>query len=179
MAEAKAKKLDTTRRAVPFDKADTGTVKAAKAVPPQVIVKTLSKATRPLLVVGSNLADGQYDRVAKLASKMAGVAATGKSLKPLLERGVNATYVNLHALCGYLTDEKWGGLDGNGRYDVCVFVGHVYYHASHLIRGLANFSDVKVVCIDRYYYPAADLTFGNLSEEDFEKALDAVMEAME
>jgi len=178
MAEAKAK-LDTTRRAVPFDKADTGTVKAAKAVPPQVIAKTLAKAARPLLVVGSNLTDAQYDRVAKIASKMAGVAATGSSLRPLLKRGVNATYVNLHALCGYLTDEAWSGLDGNGRYDVCVFVGHLYYHASPLIRGLANFSDVKVVCIDRYYYPAADLTFGNLSEEDFERALDAVVEAME
>ena len=179
MAETKEKKLDTTRRAVPFDKGDTGSVKAAKAMPPQVSAKMLSKAERPLLVVGSNLTDAQYDMVAKFAPKMAGVAATGKSLKPLLKRGVDATYVNLYALAGYIADERWQGFDKKGKYDVCVFVGHIYYFASHIIRGLVNFTDVRVVSIDRYYYPAAHITFGNLSDDDFMRALDAVLEAME
>ncbi|MHC1597287.1 MAG: CO dehydrogenase/acetyl-CoA synthase complex subunit epsilon [Methermicoccaceae archaeon] len=177
--QTKPKKLDTTRRAVPFDKGDTGSVKPAKAMLPQVMAKTISKAGRPLLVVGSNLTEPQYDIVARFAPKMAGVAATGRSLKPLLERGVDATYVNLYALEGYIADSRWQGFDYKGGYDTCVFVGHLYYYASHIIRGLVNFTDVKVVSIDRYYYPAAHMTFGNLSDEDFERALEAVLEAME
>ncbi len=171
-----AKELDTTRNAVPFDKANIPGPKMAKAVKAEVAGKFISKAKRPLLIVGTAGGDdGVIEIVRTMAEKGIPVAATGSSLKRLKEEGIDATYVNLHALVSYLKDPDWKGFDGKGGYDTTIFLGHTYYYASQLMSTLKNFTKIKIISIDRHYHPNAGQSFGNLKPDDFIKALDVVV----
>ncbi len=171
-----SKELDTTRNAVPFDKANIPGPKMAKAVKAEVAGKFISKAKRPLLIVGTAAGDdGVIEIVRTMAGKGIPVAATGSSLKRLNEEGIDATYVNLHALVSYLQDSDWKGFDGKGGYDTTIFLGHTYYYASQLMSTLKNFTKIKVISIDRHYHPNAGQSFGNLKPEDFIRALDVVV----
>ncbi|MBA1341474.1 MAG: Acetyl-CoA decarbonylase/synthase complex subunit epsilon [ANME-2 cluster archaeon] len=170
------KELDTTKNAVPFDKANIPGPKMAKAVKAEVAGKFISKAKRPLLIVGTAACeDGVIEIVRSMAEKGIPVAATGSSLKRLKEEGIDATYVNLHALVSYLKDPDWKGFDGKGGYDTTIFLGHTYYYASQLMSTLKNFTKIKVISIDRHYHPNAGQSFGNLKPDDFIRALDVVV----
>jgi acetyl-CoA decarbonylase/synthase complex subunit epsilon len=169
------KTVDTTKRAVPFDKANVPGPKMAKPVKADLAGKIISKAKRPLLIVGTPGADTGLPEIIKtFNSKSIPVAATGSCLKALKQADVEATYVNLHALVSYLKDPKWKGFDGNGNYDTAIFIGHTYYYASQLMSTLKNFTTVKVISIDRHYHPNAQLSFGNLNDDDFRTALKIV-----
>lgn len=170
------KELDTTRNAVPFDRANIPGPKMAKTVKAEVAGKFISKAERPLLIVGTAAGDdGVIEIVRSMAEKGIPVAATGSSLKRLKEEGIDATYVNLHVLVSYLKDPDWKGFDGKGGYDTTIFLGHTYYFASQLMSMLKNFTKIKIISIDRHYHPNAQQSFGNLKPEDFIKALDVVV----
>ena len=172
----KDKELDTTRNAVPFDRANVPGPKMAKAVKAEVSGKFISKAKRPLLIVGTAAVDnGVIEIVRSMAEKGIPVAATGSSMKHLKEEGIGANYVNLHVLVSYLKDPDWKGFDGNGGYDTAIFLGHTYYYASQLMSTLKNFTKIKIISIDRHYHPNAHQSFGNLTPEDFIKALDVVV----
>jgi len=65
-----AKELDTTRNAVPFDKANIPGPKMAKAVKAVVAGKFISKAKRPLLIVGTAAGDdGVIEIVRSMSEK--------------------------------------------------------------------------------------------------------------
>ncbi|MCL7414832.1 MAG: CO dehydrogenase/acetyl-CoA synthase complex subunit epsilon [ANME-2 cluster archaeon] len=171
-----AKVLDTTRNAVPFDRANVPGPKMAKAVQAEMAGKLISKAKRPLLIIGSAISEeGIVDVIKSMAEKGIPVAATGSSLKRLKDEGIEASYVNLHALVSYLKDPNWKGFDGNGGYDTAIFLGHTYYYASQLMSTLKNFTKIKIISIDRHYHPNAQQSFGNLKPEDFIRALDVVI----
>ncbi len=168
--------LDTTKNAVPFDRANIPGPKMAKAIKAEVAGKLISKARRPLLIVGTvGGDDGVIDVVKRMAEKGIPVAATGNSIKRLKEEGIDATYVNLHALVSYLKDPDWKGFDGEGGYETTIFLGHTYYYASQLMSTLKNFTKIKIISIDRHYHPNAQQSFGNLKPDDFLKALDIVV----
>lgn len=171
-----AKEPDTTRNAVPFDRANIPGPKMAKAITAEMAGKLISKASRPLLIIGTAGADdGVIEVVKRMAEKGIQVAATGNSIKRLKEEGIDAAYVNLHALVSYLKDPGWKGFDGKGGYDTTIFLGHTYYYASQLMSTLKNFTQIKIISIDRHYHPNAQQSFGNLKPDDFLKALDKVV----
>jgi len=171
--------VDTTKRAVPFDRANVPGPKTAKPIRAELAGKLISKAKRPLLVVGTSSADEgipAYIRI--MADNGIPVAATGSCLGELKKEGINAVYVNLHALVSYLKDPKWSGFDGSGNYDTAIFLGHTYYYASQLMSTLKNFSSVKVISIDRHYHPNASMSFGNLKKKEFLQALEIVTDQL-
>ncbi len=171
------KVIDTTRQAVPFNTGNIPGPKMARAVMPAVPGKMLVKAKRPLLIVGSEIDDGDVlARVVTLGKAGIQIASVGDSYKYLADKGLDAHYVNMHALASYLCDPNWKGLDGKGNYDLVVFFGITYYYASQAISALKNFSNIKVISIDRYYHPNADMSFGNLKDDVFLEALDEVIE---
>ena len=173
---ADEKVIETTRQAVPFETGNIPGPKMAKAVLPQVPGKMLAKAKRPLLIVGSKIHD--KDVLAKaVAIGRAGIpiAAVGNAYTSLGDKGLDVHYANMHALASYLCDPDWRGLDGKGGYDLVVFFGITYYYASQAISALKNFSNIKVISIDKYYHPNADMSFGNLKDDVFLAALDEVI----
>ncbi|WP_292487233.1 CO dehydrogenase/acetyl-CoA synthase complex subunit epsilon [Methanohalobium sp.] len=153
--------------------------KNAKPVQPKVAAKTISKAKRPLMVVGADLLKNKevLDRAVTIA-KTAGipVAATGHSIKELVDKGVSAKYINIHSLGLYLCDPNWEGLDGNGCYDMAIILGHKKYYINQVLSGLKNFTNLKTISIDKHYLQNATMSFGNLSDEKHLEALDELIE---
>jgi acetyl-CoA decarbonylase/synthase complex subunit epsilon len=171
--------VDTTRNAIPFDRANITGPKSARPTKADVAGKLIAKAKRPLLIAGTSAGDeGVLEIVKVMAEKGIPVASTGSSMKRFAQAGIKAKYVNLHALVSYLKDPNWKGFDGKGGYDTAIFLGHTYYHASQLISTLKNFSSINVISIDRYYHPNAKQSFGNLKKEDHVKALHEVADQL-
>ncbi len=176
---AAEKVIDTTRQAVPFDTGNIPGPKMAKAVMPAVPGKMLARAKRPLLIVGSEVHDKDVlARAVAIGKTGIQIAAVGNSYTSVGDKGLDAHYVNMHALASYLCDPDWKGLDGKGNYDLVVFFGITYYYASQAISALKNFSNIKVISIDKYYHPNADMSFGNLKDDVFIAALDEVIKEL-
>ncbi len=174
--EKPEKTIDTTRQAVPFDTGNIPGPKTARAVMPSVSGKLLARAKRPLLIVGSQVhSEEMLSKVIAIGKKGITIAAVGNSYRSLFDKGLDVHYINLHALASYLCDPSWKGFDGKGNYDVVAFFGITYYYASQAISALKNFSKIKVISIDKYYHPNADISFGNLKNDVFMEALDEVI----
>lgn len=155
-------------------------VKTSKAITTEVAAKLISKAKKPLLVVGTGVLDPEIlDRAVKIAkAKNISIAATGTSMPGFVDKDVNAKYINLHQLGFYLTDPNWPGLDGNGNYETIILLGHKKYYINQVLSATKNFSDVKSISIDRNYIQNATMSFGNLSKADHIAALDEVIDLL-
>jgi acetyl-CoA decarbonylase/synthase complex subunit epsilon len=166
--------VDTTRNTKLFT---TYGVKTSKAITTEVAAKLISKAKRPLLVVGTAALNPEVlDRAIKIAkAKNIQIAATGSSMPGFVGKDVNAKYINVHALGFYLTDPNWPGLDGNGNYDTIITLGFKKYYINQVLSAVKNFSDVKSISIGKDYVQNATMSFGNLSKEDHIAALDEVI----
>jgi acetyl-CoA decarbonylase/synthase complex subunit epsilon len=169
--------VDTTKNTKLFTSYGVTT---AKATTPEIAAKLISKAKRPLLVVGTKVLDPELlDRAVKIAQKAnIPIAATGSSMPGFVDKDVDAKYINLHQLGFYVTDEAWPGLDGKGTYDTLIVLGHIKYYINQVLSGTRNFSKVKAIAIDRSYIQNATMSFGNLSKADHYAALDELIEAL-
>ncbi len=169
--------VDTTKNTKLFT---TYGVKTSKAISTEIAAKLISKAKRPLFVVGTGVLDPDVlDRAVKIAkAKNIPIAATGSSMIGFVDKGVNAKYINLHALGFYLTDPNWPGFDGNGNYDTIILLGHKKYYINQVLSATKNFSDVKAISIDKSYIQNATMSFGNLSRADHIAALDEVIDLL-
>ena len=169
--------VDTTKNTKLFT---TYGVKTSKAISTEIAAKLISKAKKPLFVVGTGVLDPEVlDRAVKISkAKNIPIAATGSSMIGFVDKGVNAKYINLHALGFYLTDPNWPGLDGNGNYDTIILLGHKKYYINQVLSATKNFSDVKAISIDKSYIQNATMSFGNLSKADHIAALDELINAL-
>ncbi|MCQ1535158.1 CO dehydrogenase/acetyl-CoA synthase complex subunit epsilon [Methanosarcina sp. KYL-1] len=169
--------VDTTKNTKLFT---TYGVKTSKAITTEIAAKMISKAKRPLFVIGTaGLTPEVLDRAVKIA-KAANlpIAATGSSMLGFVDKDVDAKYINVHQLGFYLTDPNWPGLDGNGNYDTIITLGHYKYYINQVLTATKNFTNVKSISIDKNYIQNATMSFGNLSREDHIAALDEVIDLL-
>ncbi|MDD2440195.1 MAG: CO dehydrogenase/acetyl-CoA synthase complex subunit epsilon [Methanosarcinaceae archaeon] len=166
--------VDTTKNTRLFT---TYGVSTSRAINPNMAAKMISKAKRPLLVVGAGVLNPELlDRAVAIAQKAnLPIAATGSSLPGFVDKDVDANYINLHQLGFYLTDPDWPGLDGKGNYDTIIVLAFKRYYINQVLSGTRNFSKVKAISIDRNYIQNATMSFGNLSKEDHYAALDELI----
>ncbi len=170
------KTIDTTRQAVPFDTGNVPGPKTARAVMPAVSGKMLAKAKRPLLIVGSQVHEEEVlSKAVALGKEGFQIAAVGNAYTSLGNKGLDVHYANMHALASYLCDPNWKGFDGKGNYDLVAFFGVTYYYASQAISAIKNFSKIRIISMDKYYHPNADMSFGNLKKDVFIAALDEII----
>ncbi|ETA66856.1 MAG: anaerobic carbon-monoxide dehydrogenase, complex subunit epsilon [Methanolobus sp.] len=146
----------------------------AKPVNPNVAGKLITKAKRPLMVVGSEILKDEklVEKTIAIARKGVPVAATGHSITALVDKDIGAKYINVHSLGHFLGDKNWGGLDGQGSYDTILFIGHKKYYLNQVLAGIKNFTDLKTIAIERNFMQNATLSFGNLKPEVYLEALD-------
>lgn len=178
--------IDTTKNTRMYT---TFGIKSATPLKIGVAAKLISKAKRPLLVVGAGILEDELLKRAILLGKLGitqastpsalPIAATGDSLKGFAETDVDASYVNLHSLAQFMADPNWAGLDGGGSYDLAIFLGHKKYYLNQVLSGFKNFIPIRTMAIDRYYIQNASMSFGNLSVEDHLQALDELIEKIE
>jgi acetyl-CoA decarbonylase/synthase complex subunit epsilon len=167
--------VDTTKNTLMYT---TWGTKTAKPVNPNVAAKLISKAKKPLLVAGAEIVDNEQlaQRAIAIGKKGVQIAATGHAITIFHGKGVNAKYINIHALAHYLGDKNWKGLDGQGSYDMILFLGHKKYYLDQVLSGFKNFSDLKTIAIERHFMQNATLSFGNLRPEVHVEALDEFIE---
>ncbi|MGQ9551186.1 MAG: CO dehydrogenase/acetyl-CoA synthase complex subunit epsilon [Candidatus Bathycorpusculaceae bacterium] len=169
----------------PWQKAEiAGPKKALLILKPELVAAMVKKAKRPLLVVG-HLAAEAYSEDAKMIdyairiSNAGGiqVVATAHIVSEFVKRGFNsAVSMTAMDIGERLADSEWSGLDGNGPYDLALFMGLPYYMGFVILSGLKHFSTkLKTVSLDRFYNPHASWSFPNLSVKDWKDNLETVV----
>lgn len=149
---------------------------SAKPIKPIVAAKMLSKAKRPLLVVGSRITrDDLLDKAIAIHEAGIPVVATGSAIKAFVDKGVDVAYMNLTSVTTYLQDSEWKGLDGEGTYDTVAYLGHLQYYLAQQHSSLKNFSDITTISLEGFYAQNASMSFGHMNEKQHTEYLDEVI----
>jgi acetyl-CoA decarbonylase/synthase complex subunit epsilon len=171
--------------AEPWQKAETaGPTKALVITKPEVVVAMVKKAKRPILIVGHEAAETEIEgkkpldyaiRISK-AGKIP-VVATAHIVGEFVKKGFQpAAFMPAVDIGNRLVDPEWKGLDGNGQYDLAMFMGITYYMEWVIFSGLKHFGqNLITISLDRYYHPQASWAFPNLPEKDWVQNLEVII----
>ena len=133
--------VDTTKNTKLFTSYGVST---SKTVAPEMAAKLISKAKRPLLMVGTLALDPEIlDRVVKI-SKTANIpiAATGSSLAALADKDVDAKYINAH-IEEIIKSANTIMAEGKKILDSAIIIKET--HINTLINKIANFKITKII----------------------------------
>ncbi len=175
-------------RMIPGQTAEIAGPKKAFVFPkPEVAASMIKRAKRPLFVIGSDgvrieTKDGNLvDTAMRLLKKSLTVVATGHLVGEFRKKGADGAHgMPLMNLGDRLRDPNWEGFDGDGAYDLVVFVGIPYYMEWLVLSGLKNFAqDLRTVSLDRSYQPNASWSLGTMPEEDWKEVLDVIISNIE
>jgi len=171
--------------AEPWQKAEIpGPTKALVITKPEVVVAMVKKAKRPILVVGHEAAETEIKdkRLLDYATRLSQVGkiplvATAHTVGEFVKKGFQpAASMPAVDVANRLVDSEWKGLDGNGQYDLVMFMGITYYLEWVLFSGLKHFGqNLKTISLDKYYHPNASWSFPNLSNEDWAQSLEVII----
>jgi len=165
-----------------------GPKKAMVITKPEVAAVMIKKAKRPIMIVGHKAAEIAFedkkliDFVIELARKAKiPIVATAHITSEFLIRGYKPDgWMPAVDIGNRLTDPAWTGLDGNGPYDLALFLGLPYYMEWTILNGLKHFAPhVKTVTLDNVYQPNASWSFPNISLEDWFENLKVIIEKVE
>jgi len=172
-------------KAEPWQKAEiAGPKKALLILKPEVVVAVVKKAKRPILVVGHLAAQDYSDDVKMVdyAIRMSRTAkipvvATAHITTEFISRGFQpAGAMPAVDIGNRLKDPEWKGLDGEGPYDLAMFMGLPYYMEFVILAGLKHFStNLKTISLDRFYNPHASWSFPNLSVKDWNESYEIIL----
>lgn len=171
--------------AEPWQKAEiSGPSRALVITKPEVVVAMIKKAKRPILIVGHETAETEIqdkklmDYAIRLseAGKIPTVA-TAHVVGEFVKKGFQpAASMSAVDIANRLVDSDWKGLDGNGQYDLAMFMGITYYMEWVIFSGLKHFGqNLKTISLDKYYQPHASWSFPNLSIEDLGQSLETII----
>ena len=172
-------------RAEPWQTAEiAGSMRALPITNPEVVVTAVKRSKRPVLVVGheaveEDLTDGKpIDYAIQMAELVkVPIVATAHIIGEFSQRGFQkASWMPVVDIANRLKDPEWRGLDGQGPYDLALFMGLQYYLEWVILSGLKHFAPhVKTVSLDRYHQPHANWSFSNMTIEDWERQLKAIV----
>ncbi|MEM3356442.1 MAG: CO dehydrogenase/acetyl-CoA synthase complex subunit epsilon [Candidatus Bathyarchaeia archaeon] len=162
-----------------------GPKKAIVITKPEVAAAMIKKAKRPILIVGHKASETELgdkklvDYIIELATKAKiPVVATAHSVNEFLKREYHpAGWMPAVDIGNRLVDSGWSGLDGNGPYDLALFVGLPYYMEWTILSGLKHFApNLKTITLDNVYHPNASWSFPNISVKDWIESLKVITE---
>jgi acetyl-CoA decarbonylase/synthase complex subunit epsilon len=165
-----------------------GPKKAAIFPSADVVISMIRKASRPLFVIGSEATqistnDGDLiDTAVRLLNNPSfTVVATGHLISEFMKRkNQNAHSMQLMNLGDRLRDPNWSGFDGNGPYDLVVFVAFPYYLEWLVLSGLKNFVwNLNTISLDNTYQPNAAWSIGMMPEREWKDTLEKIVSALE
>jgi acetyl-CoA decarbonylase/synthase complex subunit epsilon len=144
----------------------------------------VKKAKRPLLIVGHEAAEIEIGdkKLLDFAIRISEVGkipvvATAHIVGEFVKKGFQvAASMPAIDIAYRLVDSEWKGLDGNGQYDLAMFMGITYYMEWLIFSGLKHFGqNLKTISLDRYYHPQASWSFPNLPEKDWAQNLEVII----
>lgn len=174
-------------KAVPWDEAEVRGPKLAYTITPENCGRMLRKVKRLLIVVGGNILDGEYEKVdmvhilERIAKKTSATLAISAGVFRAFQGYDGEKYaVNVESLVDRLRDERWKGFDGKGGYDFILFSGGLYPFQSMMLATLKHFApNLRTLTIERYYHPNAEFSFKDLSFEEWQKGLEALLKSLD
>ena len=161
----------------PWQCAEIATSKKANPImKPEIAAAMIKKASRPLLIVGSNATERFMEGkpliefiidLAKAGNLQ--VNATAHMVGEFIKRGYTpASFMNAMEISQRVGDPTWMGLDGKGHPDLVMYVGMPYYMEALILAGLKHFApDLKTMTLDNMYHVHASWSFPNASLEDW------------
>lgn len=135
----------------------------------------LGKAKRPLMIMGPLINNSTAQAFAiKIAEKYnIPIVSTGNAFKSLKKAGVKSKFYGVVEIVNLLQDPDWKGIDGEGQYDLVVFIGVIYYLGSQGLSTLKHFAPhLKTLTLCKYFHSNADASFPNLKDEEWLKYLE-------
>ena len=171
-------------RAEPWQTAEiAGPKKAFLITKPDVVVAMIKRANRPILIIG-HLAtdfDSEYGKMIGYAVRIGKlgvpVVATAHTTNEFIKKGFQPT-VSMSAMDigNRLSDPSWNGLDGEGPYDLALFMGLPYYMEFVILSSLKHFSrNLKTISLGRFYNPHATWSFPNLSVKTWVESSETIL----
>jgi len=155
---------------------------------PNVAAAMISKAKRPLLVIGSDAKKIETDEgdlidsaILIMNNNNCTVVATGHLVGEFRKRGFEDAFsMSIFVLGQRISDPNWNGFDGKGPYDTVVFAGFPYYVEWLVESGLKNFAQkVRTISLDRTYQPNAEWSLGWMPKPDWREAISIIVRKME
>jgi len=164
-----------------------GPKKALVFAKPEVVVTTIQRSKRPLLVVGHDIINNEVGEEAiNLIIRIANesnvpVVATAHVRSEFVKKGFNpAAWMSLVDFANRLQDKEWKGLDGAGNYDLVLFVGIPYPMGWLIFSSLKHFSsDLTTASLDGFYQPNATCSFSNLPAKKWIENLRLIANALQ
>jgi len=162
-----------------------GPKKAHVITKPAVVVAMIKRAKRPVLVVGHKAAETELGeekaidliiRFAKAAEIP--VVATAHIVGEFIKRGFHpAAWMPAMDIANRLKDSEWEGVDGEGQYDLALFMEMPYYMEWLVLSGLKHFAykHLTTISLDRFYQPHATWSFPNMKIEGWKKNFEEIV----
>jgi len=144
----------------------------ASVWPPEMAALTIKQSKNPLFVMGSllnNIPEEIAEKSLEIAKKRnITVVATGGSSLTLTKLNHKSRVIGVVELINNLKNPEWKGFDGKGNYDLVCFIGVPYYIGSQGLSTLKNFAPhIKTLTLCRFMHPNADMSYPNMSYEEW------------
>jgi acetyl-CoA decarbonylase/synthase complex subunit epsilon len=173
-------------RPVPWQTGEICGPESAKSLTKsEVLKRDLSKAKKPLLIVGSEAVAEKHGKgdmidyaIALSNARKMPIVATGGAIKAFIDKGfTGAKSMGAMELASRLQDADWKGPHGNGPYDMILIYGIPYYMQWTLLSAVMNFgTHLTAIALGRYYQPHAKWSFPNMKEKQYHEILDEILE---
>jgi acetyl-CoA decarbonylase/synthase complex subunit epsilon len=161
----------------PWQCAEIAATKKANPIQkPEIAVAMIQRATRPIIIAGSNLTERfmegrpAIDFIIDLAkASNVPVIATAHMVGEFVKRGYYpASFMNAMDIGQRVVDPTWMGLDGKGHPDLVIMVGMPYYMQALILSGLKHFAPtLRTMTLDNMYHVHASWSFPNASLEEW------------
>ncbi len=171
--------------AEPWQKAEiAGPTRALVISKPEVVVAMIKRAKRPILIVGHEAVEIKFgdktliDYAIQISEKgKIPLVATAHIVGDFIKRRFQpVSALSAVDISNRLTDPEWKGFDGNGQYDLAIYMGMTFYFENILFSYLKHFNqNLKTISLDRYYHPHASWSFPNLAEKDWAQSLEIII----
>jgi acetyl-CoA decarbonylase/synthase complex subunit epsilon len=175
-------------KAEPWQTAEiAGPKKALIILKPAVVVAMIKKAKRSILIVGhlATETDTETSEMIDYAIRMnqiteIPVVATAHTISGFIKKNFqDAIWMSAMDIGNRLKDPLWMGLDGQGPYDLALFMGLPYYMEFVILSGLKHFSqNLKTISLNRFYNPHATWSFPNLKVKDWNESFEKILSTL-
>lgn len=158
-------------RLIPWQPTVIAGPKQALLTTPETAKLMFQKAKRPLFVVGPYAKNeplrGHVKDIAETWDLS--IVTTADTFKSFNENGIKSDSYGIVEIANLLKDPEWKGIDGEGQYDLVLFIGCIYYIASQGLSTLKHFAPhLKTLTICKYFHSNADASFPNMKDEEWE-----------
>jgi len=171
----------------PYQKANIpGPEMGTSVYDPKVMANLLKTPKRKVMIIGAEsinweldgkkVADYYIDIANKLDCQVISTGHAYKYLKDKINKG-RLRDMSLINITGRLVDQDWKGIDGKGQYNMAIFGGHLVYYVSQTMSRIKNYSNwIRTIDLDKFSHPNARFSLPNLSDDDWKRFLEELIE---